>query len=112
MVRFMRLNPAVRQAVAVALVIERNDLLVQHSIQVLTVARVVQIRVGIGAACADGKAIQAIVGLRPPAVQNREIQAAVQNHFLATGSGCFKRAPGLFSHTSTPCTRWRPTLIS
>src|ERR1700675_2750876 len=44
-------------------------------------------------AVSDGEAVQAVVGFRPPAVQYREVQAAVQNDFLAAGSGGFQRTP-------------------
>ena len=44
---------------------------------------------------ADGETIQAVIGLRPPAIQNRKIEAAVQNHFLTAGSGRFQRPPGV-----------------
>ena len=42
---------------------------------------------------ADGEAVQAVVGFRPPAIQHREIQAAVQHHLLAAGAGGFQRPP-------------------
>src|SRR5208283_3469729 len=81
------LDPAVRQAVAVTLVVKRNNLFPKHPIQVLAVAGVVQTQVGMGPARADGESIQAVIGLRPPAVQNREVEAAVQNDFLTASSG-------------------------
>ena len=42
---------------------------------------------------ADREAVQPVVGLRPPAVENRKVQAAVQDHLLAAGARCFQRTP-------------------
>src|SRR5208337_2292554 len=49
------------------------------------------IHVGVSSAVSDGEAVQAVVSFRPPAIQDREVQASVQNHFLAAGPGGFER---------------------
>ena len=41
---------------------------------------------------ADGEAVEAVVGLGPPAVEHGEIQAAVEDDLLAAGAGGFERA--------------------
>src|SRR5258706_12442527 len=44
-----------------------------------------------GPAVADGEAVHAVVSLRPPAVQNGEVEATVQYHLLPAGAGGFER---------------------
>src|ERR1700683_4922868 len=46
-----------------------------------------------GAARADGKAVHAVVGLRPPAIEDGEIESAVQHYLLPAGAGRFQRPP-------------------
>src|SRR5208283_3456340 len=87
------LDPAARKAVAIALIVERDHFITKNSQQVIPVASVVNIHVGVSSAFSDGEAVQAVVSFRPPAVQDREVQAAVQNDFLAAGSGGFERTP-------------------
>ena len=46
-----------------------------------------------GSAGSDREAVQAVVGFRPPAVENGEIQAAVQDHLLPAGARGLERTP-------------------
>ena len=39
----------------------------------------------------NGKAVQAIERFRPPAVEHRQIERAVQHHFLPAGAACLER---------------------
>src|SRR5208283_5873809 len=87
------LDPAARQAVAIALIVKRDHFVTKNPDQVIPVAGVVNIHVGVRSALSDSEAVQAVVSFRPPAVQNREVQAAVQNDFLTAGSGSFQRTP-------------------
>src|SRR5882762_4402949 len=87
------LDPAARQAVAIALIVQRDHFFTKNSHQVFPVARVVNIHFGVSSAVSDGEAVQAVVRFRPPAVQHREVQAAVQNDFLAARSRGFQRTP-------------------
>ena len=42
-------------------------------------------------AVSDGKAVDAVEGFRPPAVQNRQIECAVEHDLLSAGSGGLMR---------------------
>src|SRR5208282_569155 len=64
------LDPASREAVAIALVEERNQFVPQHAIQILAIAGVMYIHVGVGSSCANRKSVEAIEGFCPPAVQH------------------------------------------
>ena len=44
-----------------------------------------------GSALADGEAVEAVVGFGPPAVEHREVEAAVEDDLLAAGAGSFQR---------------------
>src|SRR5208282_2393342 len=90
---FHALDPSARKAVAITLIVERNHLFAKHSQQVVPIAGVVNIHVGVSSAASDGETVQPVVSLRPPAIQNREVQSAVQNNFLAARSGGFQRPP-------------------
>ena len=68
--------------------------------------------VDVAGALADGEAVGAVVGFGPPAVEDRQVQAAVEHGLLAAGAGGLQRARGLFSQTSTPWIRCRQTLMS
>src|ERR1035437_9489956 len=81
------LDPATREAVLVALVEERDEFVVEDAVEVLAVAGVVDVVVGVDAALADGEAVEAVVGLGPPAVEYGEVEAAVEDDFLAAGAG-------------------------
>ena len=43
------------------------------------------------AAVANGETIETVVCLSPPAIKDREIEAAIQNYFLATGARSLER---------------------
>src|ERR1700757_3432673 len=75
-------DPTARQPVLIALIVERNQLFVEHPIEVLAVALVMNLHVGVRPALADCEAIQAVESLGPPAIEYRKIQATVQNHLL------------------------------
>ena len=51
------------------------------------------IHVAVRSARSDREAIQAVVGLSPPAVENGKIEAAVQDNFLTAGAGGLERPP-------------------
>ena len=53
-------------------------------------------------AVADGEAVGAVVGFRPPAVENRQVQAAVEHVFWPLVPEASSGRRGLLSHTSTP----------
>src|SRR5579875_67273 len=65
------LDPAARKAIAIALVEERDHFVAQDAIEVFRVALIVNAHIGVRAAVPDSEAIQAVVSLRPPAVENR-----------------------------------------
>ena len=67
----------------------------EHAVEVFAVAGVVDVHVGVGAAFADGEAVEAVVGLGPPAIEDGEVEAAVEHDFLAAGAGGFERAAGI-----------------
>src|ERR1700730_17736848 len=64
------LDPAAREAVAVAVVVERNHFFAQDAVQIFSIAIVVNAHVGMSSAGSDGESVQAVVGLCPPAVEN------------------------------------------
>src|ERR1700730_2656050 len=64
------LDPAAREAVAVAVVVERNHFFAQHAVQIVSIAIIVNAHVGMSSAGSDGESVQAVVGLCPPAVEN------------------------------------------
>src|SRR5215831_10767622 len=41
----------------------------------------------------DREPVQAVIGFRPPSIENRQVQAAVEDHFFAAGSRCLERPP-------------------
>ena len=86
------LNPAARQSVAIAIIIQRNDFVEQGSIEIFAIARIVDVHIGMSTSLSNRESVQAVEGFRPPPVQNREIQSAVQNDFLAAGAGSLERA--------------------
>ena len=91
MVRFMRLIQPRGRPSLVALIEERNELVAENAVEVFAVAAVVEVQVGVDAALADGEAVEAVVGLGPPAIEHGEIEAAVENHLLPAGAGGFER---------------------
>ena len=48
-----------------------------------------------GLAPADGKAVAAVKGLGPPAIQNRAVQPTVEHHFLAARTRRLKWPAGV-----------------
>src|SRR5690349_15267239 len=85
------LDPSSGQAVLIALVVERNDCLAQDSVEIFSVTLIVNVHSRVGSAGADCEAIQAVERFRPPSVQNRKVQASVQNNLLAACSRGFER---------------------
>src|SRR5262245_5981775 len=41
----------------------------------------------------DGEAVETVIGLSPPSVEDRKIQSAVKHYFLAAGPGGLHRPP-------------------
>src|SRR3569833_202105 len=85
------LDPAVRKAVGIALVVERDDFVAKYTIEIVTVAAVVDVDVRMRPPGADREAVHAVIGFGPPPVQHGKIQAAVQHHLLSAGTGGFER---------------------
>ena len=89
-------DPAAGQARGVARVVERDDLVGQRLDQRLVVALVLDRRDRMGLADADGEPVGAVIRLGPPAVEDREVQAAVEQRPSrprcrwppAAGAGC------------------------
>src|ERR1700728_1432098 len=79
-------DPPAGQAVAIALVVERNYFVMQGTVEVFTVARIVNVHVRMRAAGADGESVEAIVGFGPPAIEHGKIQTAVENDLLTAGA--------------------------
>src|SRR5882672_3499287 len=63
--------------------------------QILSVALVVDAHAVVSSAGADGKSIHAVVGLSPPAIEDRKIQSAIQDNFLTAGARCFQGTAGI-----------------
>ena len=87
------LDPVPRQTVDVAIVEQRNHLLAQDAVQIGRVAGVGDAVVDVLRALADGKAVGAVEGLGPPAVEDREVQGPVEHGLLAAGAGGLQRPP-------------------
>src|SRR5688572_7365562 len=83
---FHAADPAAWQPVFVAFVIERDDLFFQNAVKIVAIAHVMNFRVRMRSADTDGESVQSVVSLRPPSVQNGQVQAAIQDDFLATGA--------------------------
>src|SRR6267142_6085687 len=81
------LDPVPWQAVHIAVVVHRHDLLFEDLVEKLSVAAVGDGVIDVTLPVADGKAIGAVVRLCPPAVEDREVEAAVKHRFLATSAG-------------------------
>ena len=64
----------------------------QDTVEVFAVAAVVDVHVGVCAAGADGEAIEAVVGFGPPAVEDGEVETAVEDDLLSAGAGGFEGA--------------------
>ena len=88
-------RPRTRHAVRVAVVVERDYFFSEDPQQLLGIAPVVRVGRRVRFADADREPVRAVVGLRPPAVQDREVQAAVQQYLLPAGAGRFLRPAGI-----------------
>ena len=64
----------------------------EDAVEVFAVAAVVDVHVGVGAAGADGEAVETVVSFGPPAVEDGEVEAAVEDDFLSAGAGGFEGA--------------------
>src|ERR1700689_4193681 len=76
------LDPAARQAVTITLVEQWNHFFAKSAVQILTITRVMDAHAGVRSARADGKAVHAVIGLSPPAIEHGKIESAIQNYFL------------------------------
>ena len=68
-----------------------ESLLREGAVQIFSVARVVNVHAGVGSAGSDREAVHTVVGLGPPAVEDRKIEAAIQHDLLTAGAGSFQR---------------------
>src|SRR5580700_1094329 len=49
--------------------------------------------VGVGSARSDGESIHAVICLSPPAIENRKVHSAVQDHLLTACTRCLLWTP-------------------
>ena len=105
--RFLdRADPLAGQVVGRAFeVVQRDDLVLQGVVQAFGVGRVLGLPVGGLVLFADGPAVAAVEALAPPAVQDGEVERAVEGGLLPGGPEASFGRPGVFSQTSTPWTR-------
>ena len=90
------LRSSAREAVGVALVVGRHELLLEDPVQVLRVGPVLGALVGVRVAAADGPAVVAGPALVPPAVEHATVDDAVRGRLHAAacptpragGAGC------------------------
>ena len=111
--RRMTVQPARRQPVGVALVVARDDLLLEDPVQVLRVAPVLGGLVGVRLATADRPAVVAVEALVPPAVEDADVgrrRSGPPSCRTCPDASSGRR--GLLSQTSTPWTRKRATRMS
>ena len=87
------LDPALREAVGVALVEERHDLLAQQPLQLGRVARVLGLLVLERPRRSSAQPFVAVVGLGPPAVEHAQVQAAVDRRLHAARAARLERRP-------------------
>ena len=107
------LDPASRQPIAIPAVVERNHLVQQHAVKRIAIAAVVNIQIGVRSPLSDREPVLARRKLRPtshPAPKDSGRRSAPLSCRSCPLASSGRR--GLFSHTSTPCTRCRPTLMS
>ena len=88
-------DPALRDAVAAAVVEPGDDLAFEQPIDRLGVVLVLPGLWFQLAAVADRPAVAAVAGLGPPAVEDRAVEAAVQRGFHPAGAGGLHRADGV-----------------
>ena len=62
----------------------------EDSVKVFAVAAVVDVHVGVGAAGADGEAVESVVSFGPPAVEDGEVEASVEDDLLSAGARGFE----------------------
>src|ERR1035437_9708498 len=82
--------PTGRNAVLVAVVVERHDFLFEQPVEVQRIGVVLRPLVRVGLATADGPAVVADPALVPPAVENGQVRDAVARRLHATRPGCLK----------------------
>src|SRR3972149_5016247 len=70
-------QPFVRQVVGGALVVEGEDFVLKQLVEAVGVAGVLILREIAGAVQADRPAVQAVVPFRPPPVEHRDVEDAV-----------------------------------
>src|SRR5579885_339099 len=79
-------NPAVRQAIFVALEVQRDDLILKQGVEREAIGLVLRVLIVVLALLADGPAILPVVALGPPAIQNATVRQAVQRSLLSACS--------------------------
>ena len=91
-----------RYAVLVLIVVKRHHFGFQDVIQRLEVALVLFGGRHVAHAVADGEPVEPVVGLGPPAVEDGQVEAAVEQHLLPAGSARLLRpARGIEPHVHT-----------
>ena len=99
-------DPLARDAAGVALVERRRDVLLDQVEQRAALDLVLVREVGVLLAGADGPAVVAVVPLAPPAVEDAQVQARRCRKSSSRWCRTLRAGgAGLFSHTSTPCTK-------
>ena len=79
--------------VSVAVVVARDDVVLEVPVEVQRVGPVLRGLVRVGLATADGPAVVAVVALVPPAVEDAEVEDAVLRGLHAAGAGRLQRPP-------------------
>src|ERR1035437_8391626 len=85
-------RPAFRNAIFIALVIERHDFLLEDPVDILSVAVVLSALIGVYATAADRPAVVADPALVPPAVEHGQVDNAVAGGLHAARAGRLQRA--------------------
>ena len=80
------LDPVPRQAVGVAVVVERDHFVAERVDEVVRVAGVGDFVIDVLPAVADREAVLAVVGLGPPAIEDRKVEPAVEHGLHAAGA--------------------------
>src|ERR1700741_2032336 len=80
------LDPPSREPIAIAMVVERNHFFAKSTHEIFSVARVMDVHVRMRSADTNGEAVHAVIRLGPPAVENGEVEAAIEHGFLAAGA--------------------------
>ncbi len=87
------LDPGIRQSINVAVVESGDGLLLQRFVQRFGVSGIRLFIIDVTAALADREAIDSVVSLAPPSVQDAAIQSAIENDFLTTRPTRFQWSP-------------------